>query len=168
MGKLLDLLKDRYSERRFDPGKELEEEKLELLLEAARLAPTAHNNQAFSLYLLKGEKGRSILSNFNAPVHILITGIEDEGWVREQDSFNAVELDIGIVGTHIMLEAEDLDLKSCMICEFDVEKLKDDLKMPAVEHPILALAIGYASEASKPSKRHFERKNMDDLLTIIE
>ena len=49
MGNLLDLLKDRYSERRFDPGKELEEEKLELLLEAARLAPTAHNNQFVSL-----------------------------------------------------------------------------------------------------------------------
>ncbi|NLC39673.1 MAG: nitroreductase [Clostridiaceae bacterium] len=168
MGNLLNLLKDRYSERRFDPEKDVEEEKLELLLEAARVAPTAHNNQAFHLYLLKGEKGRSIISNFNAPVHILITGIEDEGWVRDQDSFNAVELDIGIVGTHIMLEAEDLDLKSCMICEFDVEKLKSDLKMPAGEHPVLALAIGYPSEASRPAKRHFERKNMDELLTIIE
>ncbi len=51
MGDLLNLLKDRYSERRFDPEKDVEEEKLDLLLEAARLAPTAHNNQAFRLYL---------------------------------------------------------------------------------------------------------------------
>ena len=78
MGDLLNLLKTRYSERRFNPEKSVEEEKLKLLLEAARLAPTAHNNQAFHLYLLQGEKGRSIMSKFKAPVNIVITGHEEE------------------------------------------------------------------------------------------
>ena len=166
MGDLLNLLKDRYSERRFDPEKDVEEEKLDLLLEAARLAPTAHNNQAFRLYLLKGEKGRSILSTFNAPVHIVITGLEEEAWVRKQDSFNAVNLDIGIAGTHIMLEAEDLGLKSCMICDFDVEELTNNLQLPGNEKPVLALAIGYPSQASRPAKKHYQRKSIDELLTI--
>lgn len=168
MKNLLDLLKGRYSERRFDPDKTVEDEKLELLLEAARVAPTASNRQAFKLYLLKGEKGQAIISNFNAPVHIVISGVAEEAWVRKQDSFNACELDIGIVGTHIMLEAEDLGLKTCMICAFDVTELQAGLNLPEEEYPILALAVGYPSEASRPAKKHTERKSLEDLVTVIE
>lgn len=168
MKELLDLMKERYSERRFDPGKEVEDEKLGMLLEAARIAPTASNRQAFRLYLLKGEEGQKILSNFNAPVHIVITGVREEAWVRKQDSFNATELDTGIVGTHIMLEAEALGLKTCMICAFDVTEVRVGLNLPAGEYPLLALAIGYPGEASRPAKKHFERKSMNELLTVIE
>ncbi|NLC25757.1 MAG: nitroreductase [Fastidiosipila sp.] len=168
MRNALELMKDRYSERRFDPNQTVEDEKLELLLEAARMAPTASNRQAFRLYLLKGEKGQSIISNFNAPVHIVITGIKQEAWVRKQDSFNATELDIGIVGTHIALAAEDIGLKTCMICAFDVTQLQTSLKLEKTEYPILALAIGYPSQDSRPAKKHSIRKNLKELLTVIE
>lgn len=168
MRDLIDLMKDRYSERRFDPDKAVEDEKIELLLEAARIAPTAANRQAFRLYLLKGEKGQSIIANFNAPIHIVITGVKEEAWARKLDSFNATELDIGIIGTHIMLEAEDIDLKTCMICAFDVAELQAGLKLADNEYPILGLAIGYPSEASRPAKEHSIRKSMDQLLTVIE
>ncbi len=165
---LIDLFKARYSERYFDPGKDIAGEKLEKLLEAARIAPTASNRQAFRLYLLQAERGREILSNFNAPVHILLTAVAQEAWRREEDGFNAAELDIGIVGTHIMLEAEAQGLKSCLICAFAVEKLKKALKLPAEETPVMAVALGYASAESRPSARHEMRKELKDILTVYK
>ncbi len=66
-----------------------------------------------------------------------------------------------------MLEAEDLGLKSCMICDFDVEELTNNLQLPGNEKPVLALAIGYPSQASRPAKKHYQRKSIDELLTII-
>ncbi|HHU08298.1 MAG TPA: hypothetical protein GXZ59_08160 [Clostridiaceae bacterium] len=167
MTQIIDLMKSRYSERRFDPDKSVEEAKISQLLEAARIAPTASNRQAFRIYLLEGERGKEIMSNFNAPMHIVLTQVEEEAWQRREDCFNAAALDIGIIGAHIVLAAEELGLKTCLICAFNVAELTKNLSLPPEEYPILAVAIGYASSTSAPGPRHTARKPLTDLLRPI-
>lgn len=168
MDDLLDLMKARYSERNFDPEKEVEEEKLAKVLEAGRIAPTASNKQAFKIYLAKGVKGAEIMSHFDAPIHIILTGMEGYSWQRKQDTFNSAALDLGIVGTHMVLEAESLGLKTCMICAFDLNKIRDGLKLPNEENPMMAIAVGYPSDVSKPAPKHKIRKSMKELLIVVE
>ncbi len=168
MSDLLDLLKARYSERNFDPQKEVEEEKLYKLLEAGRVAPTASNRQAFRMYLTRGKRGKDIMSHFNAPAHIILTGIKKDAWSRKYDGFSSVALDLGIVGTHIVLEAESLGLKTCMICAFEPDRIIQGLELPIEEYPMMAIAVGYPSADSKPAPKHTERKSMDELATVVD
>ena len=168
MRDLLNLLKARYSERNFDPKKEVEEEKLYKLLEAGRVAPTASNRQAFRMYLTGGKSGREIMSHFNAPAHSILTGSEKDAWSRKYDGFSSVALDWGIVGTHIVLEAESLGLKTCMICAFEPDRIIQGLTLPAEEYPMMAIAVGYPSADSKPAPKHTERKSMDELVTVVD
>lgn len=166
------LAASRYSERRFDPHKMIDDEKLRLILEAARCAPTAHNFQPFHMTVMGPEKGRERLpevtrSYFSAPVHILLSAVDDESWVREADGFAAAELDIGIVGAHIALQAEDLGIKSCFICAFNPELCRERFELPEGLRPIMIVALGYAGEHSKPAPAHTARKELEEICSVL-
>lgn len=168
MADLLEFLKARYSERRFDPEKQVTKEDLEKILEAARVAPTAHNSQPFRIHVLGEQFSRDQIKTFShcyfkAPLHILLSAADEESWVRDADGFAAAELDIGIVGTQMVLEAESLGLKSCMICAFDPEACREAVGLSTSLRPIMILAIGYPSDKSKAGPLHEKRKSLEDL-----
>ena len=111
---LLELLKARYSVRRF-ADKPVEEEKLQLVLEAGACAPTAKNQQPQHIYVLESaaalEKIRAITPcAFDAPVVLLICGDRQEGWTNPFNDRNATEMDCSIVTAQMMLEAQSLGL----------------------------------------------------------
>lgn len=111
---LLELLKARYSVRRF-ADKPVEEEKLQLVLEAGACAPTAKNQQPQHIYVLESaaalEKIRAITPcAFDAPVVLLICGNRQEGWTNPFNDRNATEMDCSIVTAQMMLEAQSLGL----------------------------------------------------------
>ena len=77
----LELAKRRYSERRFDP-RPVEQEKLDRILEAGRVVPTAHNNQPQRIYVLRSPEA---LETLPAPTHVFIGGSGGEiGAVLDQ------------------------------------------------------------------------------------
>lgn len=170
MSDFLKTARERYSARSFDPKKVPEREKIEKILEAARLAPTATNAQAFHLYLIGPEKGRELLPEithcyYYAPYHLLLCADRSQSWKRKADGFDAAELDLGIVGAHVVLEAEDLGLKSCFICAFDPEACRKALELPAEHEPIMLIALGCAAADTQASERHHARKELSELLS---
>ena len=139
-----------YSERSVEP------EKIEKILKAADIAPTAVNYQPQKIYVLESpealQKIRSITnSTYNAPLVFLVCSDEERSWhsnfVRGYDSG---EMDASIVGTHMMLEAEDLGLGSVWVLLFDPQKVRHAFDLPKNIRPHFLLVVGYPSETAKP------------------
>ena len=126
----LTLAKQRCSVRRFKKT-EVEEEKLEKLLEAAHVAPTAANQQSQRLLVVKSAEGLQKLSkatnSHGAPLAIIICGDHDNVFVRPFDGKDMVEIDATIVADHIVMEAEDLGLSSCWITYFEPSIVKKSI-----------------------------------------
>ena len=102
---LLKLISDRYSCRRYSQEVVKDEDILKIL-EAGRIAPTAHNNQPQRIYVVKSEEGKEKLMkdfkfNFKAPCYLVCGYNIDEAWKNPLDNDkDSGEVDISIVMTH--------------------------------------------------------------------
>jgi nitroreductase len=153
-----ELIRARYSCRAYrnDP---VEEEKLAAVLEAARLAPTAANRQAFKLYVLPTANRQEALRQLyspdwfaQAPLVIGIAGEPGRNWVR-RDGRNYVEVDCAIVMDHVILQAADLGLGTCWIGAFDPDAARQLLELPPDWEPIAFTPLGYPVDTSRPKTR---------------
>jgi nitroreductase len=165
------LATDRFSTRDFSE-KKIEEKKLEIIKEAARVAPTAKNNQPQILYLLKSEEAlKKIRENtrcaFNAPAVFAICIDETKQWKQPFTGEYMGNVDAAIVTTHMMLAAESIGLGSCFVCYFDVEKFKKDFDIPEYIKPVALLPVGYKSDSCEPAERHFLRNEIEDFITEL-
>ncbi|MFB0918381.1 MAG: nitroreductase family protein [Clostridiaceae bacterium] len=168
---LMDLMKNRYSVRRFD-NKPVPNELVEKLVEAARIAPTAHNYQPFKVYKLIGDGVDSLLSaitpcNYKAPLNLVITMDVEKSWKRP-DGLNLSMLDAGIVCTHIMLMAEELGLGAYWIADINGKKAKELLGLGVNEEIITIFEIGYPLEGSKPGPWHTKRKTTEEIYSELK
>lgn len=161
----LDLIKARYSVRKYK-SEPIEEEKLNIILEAARLAPTAHNQQPFKLIVVKTEGNEENLkriypANFfvEAPIIICACAILEEGWTRD-DGKNYTEVDTSIVMDHLILAATNLGLGTCWIGKFDLKAAREVLDIPENILPLVFTPIGYPDDKPRPKKR----KNIDEIV----
>jgi len=161
----IELATKRYSVRSYkaDP---VENDKLQLVLQAARLAPTAANRQAFRLIVILTKNRESgLLRIYNrpwfvqAPVAICICAIPNEAWVR-LDGTNYSDVDAAIVMDHLVLAATDLGLGTCWIGAFDPIAAREVLGIPEQVNPIAFTPLGYPADQA-PAKK---RKNLDDLV----
>lgn len=169
----LELAKMRYSCRKF-AEKQVEEEKIEKILEAANAAPTATNAQPFHLWVIRSEKGLKKVNEttpfgFGSQTVIVVGGKLEEAWVRKSDGKNFADVDASIVGTHIMLEVQALGLGTTWVGVIDVPKMKQ--LFPEMEdYDIVGLfPIGYpaSDEGGQPSKMHTQRKSKESIADIL-
>lgn len=90
---VLDLVKKRYSVRKYE-DKPVEEEKLQKLLEAGRVAPSAKNNQPSRLIVVREKTGLEKLKKganvYGAPLAIIVAGDTEAVWVRPYDKKNSL------------------------------------------------------------------------------
>ena len=152
------LVESRYSVRSYktDP---IEEKKLQKVLQAARLAPTATNRQAFQ-FLVVHTKGREeelkriYRSDWftQAPLVVCACGIPAENWVR-MDGKNYNDVDVAIAMDHLILAATDAGLGTCWIGAFDAEAAKEVLGLPEGVEPIAFTPLGYPAGEPRPKKR---------------
>ena len=110
----LELVKQRYSCRSFSQ-KEVEKEKIDLILEAGRLAPTGRNFQPQKILILTEKEEREKLSactayGWGAPIIMIVCYDKEVSWKRKQDGAEGGEVDASIVTTHMMLEVQNLGL----------------------------------------------------------
>jgi len=154
-----DLSKKRYSVRAYKPDP-VEDDKLARILEAARIAPTAANRQAFRIIVVpvKGREaglrriyGRDWFTQ--APLVLCVCAVPSEAWVRKTDGWNAAEVDATIVMSHIVLAAAEEGLGTCWIAAFDPAAARDVLGLPAEVIPSAFTPLGYAADAASPKKR---------------
>ncbi len=152
------LIQVRYSVRAYkkDP---VEKWKIEKILEAARLAPSAANRQPYKIFLISTEKYREELKKIygaewfvQAPVVICICGIRNQAWTRN-DGKNHFDIDCAIAMDHMILAATELGLGTCWICAFDVQSVKKFLKLPENLEPVAFTPLGYAADKPKDKKR---------------
>ena len=161
-----DLAARRYSVRKFS-AQEVEQEKLEYVLRAGQLSPTAVNFQPQRILVINDREGRARLRectdyHFNAPVSLLVCSKNGEAWTRPFDGKNSGEIDCSIVTTQMMLAAADIGLGTTWIMYYDPVKLRDAFKIPASLEPVALLVMGYPAEDAAPSPKHALRKPLEE------
>lgn len=154
---LLELAKKRYSVRQYKE-QEIEPEKLEKILNAAHVAPTAANRQPVRLIVVQSEEAKEKLNlaanTFHAPVAIIVCADHSLAWKRPFDGKLTTDIDASILTDHMMLEATDLGLGSVWICYFQPNIIKKEFALPDSLEPVNILAIGYADDTPADSNRH--------------
>ncbi|MDR1886575.1 MAG: nitroreductase family protein [Prevotellaceae bacterium] len=162
----IDLITKRFSARKYSE-KKVEREKLQKILEAARLAPTACNNQPFRLIVVESDEGMAKLKKasktFDAPLAIIVCSGRDECWQRPCDRKKSGDIDASIVTDHMMLQAAESGLGSVWVCSFDPEILRKEFNIPENFEPVNLLIIGYSTDEA-PNPRHFIRKNLNEIV----
>lgn len=161
----------RYSLRKFS-GAPVEEEKLALILEAGRNAPTAHNYQPQRIFVLRSpealEKADACMgSHFHPPVILAVAYDPAASWKREGDGKDHGEIDAAIAATQMMLQAADLGLGTTYVGMFDPEKLLAAFPEMAGLRPIALLPLGYPAEGAHPARLHNDRKPLEELVRCL-
>jgi nitroreductase len=153
-----ELIKKRYSVRAYKPDP-VEDEVLNQVLEAARLAPTAANRQPFQLIVIptagrEAELNRIYRKDWfvQAPLVICACAIPAQGWVR-MDGKNYTDVDVAIAMDHLILAAAGLGLGTCWIAAFDPTATREVLRLPDGVEPIVFTPLGYPADQPKPKKR---------------
>ena len=154
-----DLIAARYSVRAYRP-EPVEDEKLQAVLEAARLAPTAANRQPFQLVVLHTAGREAEIGQIyhrpwfvQAPLVIAVCAVASQAWVRDSDRFNARLIDAAIVADHLILAATNLGLGTCWIAAFKVEAARSVLHLPADVEPVIFTPLGYPADQPGPKVR---------------
>lgn len=161
----------RYSLRKFS-SQPVEQEKLYLILEAGRNAPTAHNYQPQRIFVLQSveslEKADGCTaSHFHPPVILVVAYDPAVSWKRETDGKDHGEFDAAIAATQMMLQAADLGLGTTYVGMFEPEKLLAAFPEMAGTMPIAMLPLGYPAEGAHPARLHAERKPLTDLAVYL-
>ncbi len=167
----LELAKRRYSCRKLEPT-QISDETLEQILEAARIAPTAVNAQPFKMFVMKSDEAKDVIHKatrftFGADTFVIVAAEQHEGYVRKSDNLNFTVVDATIAATHIMLQIEDMGYATTWVGAFDPDILIE--AYPQMKDLLLIgiFPIGKAAEDAKPSVKHTERKELNQLLETL-
>lgn len=165
----LELAKKRYSVREYKEH-QVEKEKLDLILEAGRVSPTAANQQPNHFLVLTEMADLKKLGKganpYDAPLAIIVCADKNSAWVRPFDHASMVDIDASIATVHMMMCAEDLGLGSCWITYFDPSIIRKEFNVPANYVPVNILVIGYpAGSPADPARHAMTRKPIDDIVT---
>ena len=172
----LDLANERYSVRKY-AQKPVEEDKLQAVLEAGRIAPTACNYQPQKVYVLRSEEALAKFDKicrfrFQAPMVILVcvdvnvaaSSTNTKGLM--EDGYSTGEMDASIVATMMMMEAADLGLGTVWVRGFNGPIVAQEFDLQENIRPVCAFPLGYPAEDSKPAPMHTMRKALGE--TVIE
>lgn len=166
-----DILSRRYSCRAF-ASRGVESEKMDRILEAGRIAPTAVNKQPVHIWAVSDPEKLDAIknvtrSNYGAPLLLIVGCRPADAWVRRYDGKNGAEVDAAIVATHLMLAAENEGLSTLWVGSFDPALLRKILPDAEAYELVAMINVGYPSPGSKPSHMHNERKTIGELVTKL-
>ena len=171
-----ELMYKRQSCRGYDESRKVEQEKLDAVLEAARLAPSACNGQPYHFTVCRGAKAKEVakatqgmgMNKFASQAPVLIV-ISEENYVKsaavgakiKNNDFRSI--DIGIAVAYLTAAATEQGLSTCILGWLDDEKLRTAC---GLKHPArLVITLGYAAdETVRPKKR----KELDQLVSYCE
>lgn len=171
-----EIAQNRQSCRNYDETRPVEQEKIDAIMESARLAPSACNGQPYHFTVCSGKIAQEVakattgmgMNKFalKAPVVIVVS---EEPYVKTAavgSKFTGNDyrsIDIGIVAAYITSEATAQDLGTCILGWFNDDKIREICNL---KHPVrLVITLGYANdtEVLRPKKR----KRPDELISNI-
>ena len=166
----------RQSCRSYDPARPVEQEKLDAILEAMRLAPSACNGQPYHFTVCRGEAAREVakataglgMNKFAVQAPVLLV-ISEEDYVKSAGMGAKVKnndyrsMDIGIAVAYLTAEAAAQGLGSCILGWLDDAKIR---AVCGLTHPVrLVITLGYAANDPQRVKK---RKRLDQLVSYVE
>ena len=160
-----ELVKQRYSVRKYD-SRPVEAEKLAMILEAGRLAPTAVNYQPQRILVVQGEdmekmKGCSPCI-FGAPVVMEVCYDKNASW-KSRTGREIGDVDGGIVLTQMMYQAEELGIGSLLVGLYQEPLLRERFRIPENYEIVCLLMLGYPTADCEPHpKLHADRKSLEE------
>lgn len=168
----MELVRQRSSVRRYSE-RPVEREKIELLLESARLAPSAVNFQPWKFIVITSTEGKEALCQSytndwfrTASVYIVACGNHAVSWHRRFDTKDHCDIDVAIAVEHICLCAAAQGLGTCWVCNFDPVKLGEYLALPEGWEPVAIIPVGYPE--GDGAVRPKNRKTIEDVVEWIE
>ena len=155
------IAKTRCSIRSYTDQK-VEPEKLEKILEAAHVAPTAANLQPVRLIVVQSGEGLEKIGKaaniYGAPLAIIVCADHSKVWTRPFDKKQTADIDASILTDHMMLQATELGLGSVWVCYFKPDVLRREFDLPTNLEPVNILVIGYAGENFADPERHSQTR----------
>ena len=166
-----EVIKNRYSCKKYS-DKKVEKEKLDKILEAGRLAPTAKNLQEYHIYVIQSEKNLKKVDEvtpcrYGASTVLLVTYDKTNVFTYPGGSRNSGIEDATIVATHMMLAAKNQGVESCWINFLDPDITHKKFRLPAKEEVLMMLDIGYPAEDCEINPLHNKRKDLSETVTFI-
>ena len=161
-----DVIRKRKSTRLFS-SRGIEQEKIDKILEAGRLAPTAKNIQPFKIIVVKSKEGLKKIDvctpcRYKAPTVFLVLGDIEKAFTKDSNSMYI--MDASIVATHMILEATNIGVDNIWIEYFDTDKIIKEFDIPINYRPVCLLPMGYKSKFCPPSPMHKIRKSVDKIV----
>ena len=154
---VLETIRKRYSCRAYQE-KSIEQEKLDQIFEAARLAPSAKNMQDWRFVVVTDkETKRQVAKTTNRPdvfekAGAIIAACSNSDHVMRCGQAIG-PIDVSIALEHICLQATDLGLGTCWIGSFDTEKVRQILAIPDDIAIIELMVVGYPADSPKQPNR---------------
>jgi nitroreductase len=166
----IELVKARQSVRNYKPNLQ-SKELLEQVLEAARLAPSAVNKQPWKFIVVtESALLKQLYSFYNrdwietAPACIVVCGDHAESWHRAKDDKDHTNIDTAITIDHLTLQAAELGLGTCWVCNFDAEKCSELFELPSNIEPIALIPIGYPVNEEDLQPNEKKRKSLNEIV----
>ena len=166
-----DVIRRRYACKKFS-DKAVGPEKLEAILEAGRLAPTAKNLQEQRIYVMQSAEALSRVDavspcRYGAPVVLVVAFDKNNVFTYPGGQRSSGVEDATIVATHMILAAADEGVDSCWINFFDPEKAASALGLPENEEVLMLLDLGYAADGAGPLANHGNRKPLSETVSYL-
>lgn len=159
---LLETIDKRFSCRSYK-SKQVKEEDLRLVIEAAIKAPNAGNLQDFRFLVVKNaEKKEEIVKAAldqkwmnQAPLFIVICSDKTniERFYKKRSRLYSIQ-DCAVAAENLMLAATSVGLSTCWVGAFDEEEVKRILRLPDNAEPYAIITLGYSNEATTERKRY--------------
>ena len=162
-----DIIRKRFSTRNFKDEK-VSREKLNKILEAGRLAPTAKNNQPIKIYVIESDEAINKINEaspciYGAKTVLLVCSNKDIAF--HKGDYSTYEMDATIVATHMLLEATNVGIDSVWVEMFDKDKIK--MLFNITEEPICLIPLGYKVDDYVPSPMHSIRKDINEIVEYL-
>lgn len=166
-----EVIRNRYSCKKYS-DRAVEPEKLENILEAGRLAPTAKNLQEQHIYVVQSEGALAKIDEltpcrYGAPVVLAVAFDRNNVFTYPGGKRDSGAEDATIVATHMILAAADEGLDSCWINFLDPEKTAEALGLPENEEILMLMDLGYAAEGAGPLPNHDSRKPLSETVSYL-
>ena len=166
-----EVVKNRYSCKKFS-DRQVEKEKIDAILEAGRLAPTAKNLQEQRVYVIQSEEGLAKIDTvspcrYQAPTVLVVAFDKNNVFTYPGGKRDSGVEDATIVATHMILAAADEGVDSCWVNFLDPDVLAKTLGLPENEEVLMVMDLGYAAEGTGPLPNHTSRKGLDETVTFL-
>ena len=166
-----EVIQNRYSCKKYS-DRPVEKEKLEAILNAGRLAPTAKNLQEQHVYVVQSAEALAKVDSvtpcrYGAPTVLVVAFDRNNVFTYPGGKRDSGVEDATIVATHMILAAADEGVDSCWVNFLDPEKLAEALSLPENEEILMVMDLGYAAEGAGPLANHASRKALDETVSWL-